>query len=598
MAEKTYIKVILPLRLEWEPCYWSDRPLPPGRRIEVRFAGKIYTGVVSETLDAAPGIDPGRILEVCGYETGLEDILPGEIALWRWISEYYLCTVGEVYKNAYPALKLKGEQVSARAREREENMREKAAALKQRRLEATLEKLAAKQAALGTHRPGTKVALAIEDAVLRLTDQAATLQREIDSAAEETSAEVETPPFTAPVKSKPLLLSGPDRVPAYLTRIREEIANGRTTLMLVPEIERSCRLQDALEDEFGERVLVFHSELAAGKRRAVAAKLRSGGPYVVLGTRSALFLPLTRLGLVIIDEEQDHSYKQTDFAPRYNGRDTAIALASIAGANVLLGSSCPSLETVLNCRSGKYLLSGDAPSAEAPVEIIDTTEERRKRGMSGPLSFRLIREIGLALEKGSVAILAPQWALDEVGAKISELFPSQDGISVANLYTSKWLDTPGTKLVAVLSPDSMLSRQDIRADERALQTLELFRSKTGGGKFIVQTARSQHPVFSFESGRVERLLAERKEFGLPPYTRLVDIEVKDSNEGRKALMEKELAKALVGPWKKMQLPGRLRLILPKDRNLTAAKESIRLAVQTFEKDRKYPGRIHLDVDPA
>jgi len=564
------------------------------------FSGKLYTGVVSEILDS-PAMDPGKIREVSGYETGLADILPEEMALWRWISQYYLCSIGEVYKNAYPAMKLKGEMVTARARERAENLKERELELKRGRLFRVQARLEAKKASLGTHKQGTKIAKALEESIVNLEKECRTLRGSIEEAGVvQASKAEESVPMIPAIRKKPELLCCSDRIPVYIDRIREEMRCGRTTLLLVPEIERSCRIQDILEDEFGKDVLVFHGGLAAGKKREAAARLRlSGKPYVVLGTRSALFLPLTRLGLIIIDEEQDHSYKQADFAPCYNGRDTAVSLAAITGANVLLGSSFPSLETILNSRTGKYTSLQSYSLQESAVEVIDTTLERKKHGMAGPLSFLLIKEMRFTLETGGgIVLLAASWLLDEVSAKIAELFPSPEGITVANIYTSKWLDIPGTRLVVVLSPDSMLSRPDIRADERVLQMLEMFRAKTSGGKFIVQTARSAHPVFSFESGRAERLLSERKDFGLPPYTRLVDISIVDGNENRKALMDRELARCLTGPWKRMQLPDRLRLILPKDRNLTSSKEAIRSMVLAFEKDRKYNGHIHIDVDPS
>ena len=122
MDEERYIRVILPLRLAWEPCYRTSEDVLPGMRVNVTFSGRKYIGVVSAT-GVVPDVDSKRILPVNAVERHMETIGQKEMALWRFMADYYLCTIGEVYILAYPATKTAGEEVRARAEERREAMR-------------------------------------------------------------------------------------------------------------------------------------------------------------------------------------------------------------------------------------------------------------------------------------------------------------------------------------------------------------------------------------------------------------------------------------------------------------------------------------------
>ena len=154
MSQKRYISVILPLKLEWEPCYWvsSEREIPDqignetgteignvpeaevGQRVRVKFAGKEYIGVISE-VDVVPEINLEKVLPVLEVETAMEKVLKEEIALWRRVAEYYMCTVGEVYKAAYPSSKINLEEARAQAREKAVLSREKLVTTIGRRLQ-------------------------------------------------------------------------------------------------------------------------------------------------------------------------------------------------------------------------------------------------------------------------------------------------------------------------------------------------------------------------------------------------------------------------------------------------------------------------------
>ena len=151
MDEDKYIKVILPLKLAWEPCYRISEEVRKGTRVNVTFSGRKYTGVVSET-GVEPDVDRSRILALNAVERHMDPIGEKELELWRFISDYYLCTIGEVYKMAYPASKTAGEEVRARAEERRELMKARTEELYRKRILALEERLAKKEAALaGRH---------------------------------------------------------------------------------------------------------------------------------------------------------------------------------------------------------------------------------------------------------------------------------------------------------------------------------------------------------------------------------------------------------------------------------------------------------------
>ena len=228
-------------------------------------------------------------------------------------------------------------------------------------------------------------------------------------------------------KGKPALLhgvTGSGKTEIYLKLAQETLAMGKNVLYLVPEIALSRQLEDRISETFPE-LLVFHSGETMSRKREVATVLRHAGEpaegkgYVVLGTRSAIFLPHKNLGLVIVDEEHDTSYKQDSPAPRYNGRETAIMMAKIFGANVILGSATPSLESLYNCSVGRYglvtLNKRFYDAADSDIEIIDTIAERRKNGMIGNFSRKLIEHIGKCLgEQRQVLILRERRAYSPI----------------------------------------------------------------------------------------------------------------------------------------------------------------------------------------
>ena len=443
-----------------------------GDRVRVNFAGKEYVGVVSMADAGKQAEEMGivdKVKPILGMAEGLEPVTKEEIELWRQIAEYYLCTVGEVYKAAYPAQKVEKEVVQARQEalkvEREEKNRTKIAdkikrleeraekkaelAAKARKSESRERYLAEKEMLEGeigllvrelTSMVGelcrtTGSVTGYGDSVTYHQDEepiggsiietSEGTEKEIRLSAAQEEAYSKIKEIFA--KGKPALLhgvTGSGKTEIYLKLAQETLAMGKNVLYLVPEIALSRQLEDRISETFPE-LLVFHSGETMSRKREVATVLRHAGEpaegkgYVVLGTRSAIFLPHKNLGLVIVDEEHDTSYKQDSPAPRSNGRETAIMMAKIFGANVILGSATPSLESLYNCSVGRYglvtLNKRFYDAADSDIEIIDTIAERRKNGMIGNFSRKLIEHIGKCLgEQRQVLILRERRAYSPI----------------------------------------------------------------------------------------------------------------------------------------------------------------------------------------
>ena len=588
MGQVRFIEVVLPLRLEWKPVYSVPSEvfdtLHKGSRVRVSFAHREYVGVVSG-LDAVPSVDESRILPVSGIETGLPDISEQELKLWEFISDYYLCSIGEVYKAAYPVQKVRSEEVAVNAAERARRTQEKLLGAARKRVETLRGRLARKEEDLGRRHS--------ERVMARLREEKAGLLAEL-RAAEDAAQRLEgtgVPDLRGPVAKparkagKPLLLTSPDRRSRYMEMCRKALADGCSSLVLVPENDYADIIEKQFRQEFGDSLLVFGSRKTAVQRRRTADLLREAvEPYVVVGTRSALFLPFADLGLVIVDEEQDPLHKQAEPAPHINARDCAAMLASIHGAQFILGSATPSLETLYNCRTGKYSLSGEA-AASAPAEVIDVSDERRKRGMAGPFSYKLKNLIDNT--PGEVVLVRGWENAEELDGWIKDVFADRE-LTVVTPQTARKLPHK-VPLLAVLQADALFPRDDFRADERALQMLRQIGECTG--RLVVQTAKSAHPVFAALASGLDAssLLDERREFNLPPFSRLIDIRLDDDSESRRELMTHRLLKVLKS--------GGLRLTLNRDRQLAERKRALYREILAFEKENRYQDHIKIDVDP-
>ena len=737
-----YLKVILPLKLDWEPCYsvlpGTEGGVPSvGTRVSVRFAGRQYVGVVSES-DVTPDIELTKIQRIIRVEDGISPVTEAEMRLWRFVSDYYLCPVGEVYKAAYPSLKNDGEMIRSRERLRaEERLRRMNAALaaKRERLEAAVERRRAMYEKAVRPETREKYLEALTKAENELNALPLEIAAQDDSRsytrlplpslslAQQTCLEQIRGFFS---KKSPVLLdgvTGSGKTEVYISLAANVLDSGRSVLYMIPEIAVSKQLGNRLKEVFGSQLALFHSGMSASARSLAVEKVRMGN-CIVLGTRSSVFLPFMDLGLVIVDEEHDNSYKQETPAPRYSGRDTAMMLARFHGADLLLGTATPSLESLYNCRTGrlaKVMLReryfGDDRTV---VEIVNTAEERRKRGMKGSFSYKLIDRMKEALKGGGQILLlrsrksyspavqcsrcgkiprcphcdvSLSWHRDEgrlkchycgwnqpfnavcpdcgghlepLGAgtqrvveEVSMLFPDArvariDGdmisgsageeavirdfsqglidILVGTQIVTKGFDFARLSLVAVLQADSLLGFQDFRADEKALQILEQFRGRVGRrgqrGLFLIQTATPEHPVYKYVASEqrsddlAETILAERFAFGYPPFSRIIQITLRDSDEGSATSLAAALARAIrcefgisglvrnqadqvsvLGPYapavdKVSNLYIRLiRVSMMKNQTLMDNKRRLASLVSDFGKENRCSAQLSLDVDP-
>lgn len=381
----------------------------PGTRVRVHFGKREMIGVVRGFRYADRGEVPlerlGKPLEYKEIDGVVE--LPAikreQLEFWQLLADYYLCTVGEVYKAAYPALAVRQESVKSR-----------------KSPELFLERISFSPEGISQHADGHPE------------------QQHADGHPEQHcvgghSAPLGTAPQRLPMLSqrqqgafdeirahfgsgkRPVLLhgaTGSGKTEIYVKLAQEVLAKGKNVLFMVPEIALSKELESRLKGYFGERLLLFHSKVTAAQKHFVhSVVLQAGGnsPVVVLGTRSSLFLPFAQLGLIIVDEEHDPSYKQSDPAPRYNARDAAVLLASIYGAHLIMGSATPSFESLYNVSIKKYarvILPFRYFGAPAPdVEIIDTIKARRVGEMKGSFSQKLINALKENMEQGGQALV-------------------------------------------------------------------------------------------------------------------------------------------------------------------------------------------------
>ena len=196
----------------------------------------------------------------------------------------------------------------------------------------------------------------------------------------------------------------------YIHLIQQALDRGEQVLYLLPEIALTVQITSRLKKVFGNRLGIYHSKYSDAERVEMWNKQLSNAPYeVILGARSAVFLPFQKLGLVIVDEEHETSFKQQDPAPRYHARSAAIVLASMYQAKTLLGTATPSLESYYNAQQGKYglvTLTTRFKGIQLPqIEVVDTKDLQRRKMMTGPFSPRLLEAVRQALHDGRQAIL-------------------------------------------------------------------------------------------------------------------------------------------------------------------------------------------------
>ncbi len=362
MVETTlYAKVILPLRLSMDVSYIVPAHLTNsvlrGSYVRVLFSGRIYTATVLSVSSESPGQNV-----VCKEIEGVEMLPPAsenELELWSWISSYYMCTLGEVFSAALPSPVAKGVKKRVGKGNSEVSKSE------------TPDSLTPEQ---------SEVFRQISD---NLGERIPSLLKGV---------------------------TGSGKTEIYIQLAFETLGRGESVLFMVPEIALSRQLQQRLERFFGNKLVVYHSGQTPAQRRDAYERIKSDSePSITLGLRSSVFLPFHSLGLVIIDEEHDTSYKQSEPSPRYNGRDTALMLARIHKAGVVMGSATPSLESIYNCFTGRYSLvelNNRYYGEENPtVEIVDTIREQKRGRMEGLFSSSVLEAIRGRIAKGEQTLI-------------------------------------------------------------------------------------------------------------------------------------------------------------------------------------------------
>ncbi|MBQ0049938.1 MAG: primosomal protein N' [Bacteroidales bacterium] len=453
----SYADVILPLPLDGTFTYALPeafaQKVKEGCRLTVPFgAKKRYSAIVSRIHDQRPeGYEVKEALEL------LDDapiLLPGQLRLWQWIADYYLSSVGMVYKAALPSgLKEEDEQTSYRPKMNSYVQLTDAYAQQQALMDVFVElKRSPKQAALlmkyievskvvaSINLGNPSLKLEVEKGELLKAADAhssilqALVERGILEIYEKQVLRLEHDEIPTQVLLRPLspaqqqafdailaafqqqnicLLHGvtsSGKTEVYIHLIQQTIERGKQVLYLLPEIVLTTQLVNRLKRVFGGRLGVYHSKYSDAERVEVWQKQLSQEPYdIIVGVRSSVFLPFQRLGLVIVDEEHEQSFKQQDPTPRYHGRNVALVLAQMSGAKTLLGTATPSLETYYNCQVGKYalveLFERYQQVTLPHIEVVNLAEQRRRKLMSGPFSDPLVVAIREALSQGEQVIL-------------------------------------------------------------------------------------------------------------------------------------------------------------------------------------------------
>lgn len=449
-----YVDVILPLPLEGTFTYSVPEPMVAQVRMGVRVLvplgrSKTYTAMAVRLHSEKPEFETRPIIQVIDAEPVL---IEQQLRLWQWISTYYMSPIGDVFKAALPA-GLKAEEnyrpktvrcVTLPANLRSEQSLHMALtilkrALKQHQTFSTYLELSHWSEIDGETPPAHIAEIACDelqntanasDAVLRQLIQRNFLElyhREVGRL--NTSGEYHPEriqPLSPAQKAAEdsiqeqfneknvVLLHGvtsSGKTEIYIHLIKKAIDEGKQVLYLLPEIALTVQMTRRLHNVFGSRLGIYHSKYSDAERVEIWKKQLSSEPYdVILGARSAVFLPFTRLRFVIVDEEHETSFKQQDPAPRYHARSTAIMLARMyEGAKVLLGTATPSMESYHNACTGKYgyvqLTTRYKDVAMPEIRVVDTKDLYHRKMMRGAFSPDLLEAMRTALRNKKQVLL-------------------------------------------------------------------------------------------------------------------------------------------------------------------------------------------------
>lgn len=451
-----YADVILPVPLPGTFTYAVPEGMDVrvGERVLVAFGrSKTYLGIVVRVHQEKPvGYEVKPLLQAVDAAPIVTDV---QLRLWSWISDYYLSPVGEVYKAALPA-GLKAEdgyrpktETYIRLTEQYRNVTALHIALNvlaraRKQLEAFTAYLELSRWDQVTDSSEAVVAVTREE-LMNASGASAETIKQLEKRQMLECYEVEVgrlnhggdyrPDLIKPLseaqgnaynailmqmmKKNVTLLHGvtsSGKTELYIHLIQQALERHQQVLYLLPEIALTVQMMQRLQRIFGSRLGIYHSKYSDAERVEIWQKQLSANPYdVILGARSAVFLPFQRLGLVIVDEEHETSYKQQDPAPRYHARNVAIMLAhlctqhSALNTKVLLGTATPSLESYYNAKTGKYglvTLKERYQGIELPeIQVVDVADLQRRKMMAGPFSPLLLTRVREALERGEQAIL-------------------------------------------------------------------------------------------------------------------------------------------------------------------------------------------------
>lgn len=449
----TYADIILPLPLDSLFTYSVPDSLAgrvgQGIRVLVPFGkSKTYVGLVVRTHNNKPDFNVKDISTVMDDAPVVNAV---QLELWRWMADYYLSSVGDVMNAALPS-GLKSEDGYTAKTETYVSLAPEYHS--ERAIRVALDVLKRATAQLKVFETfltlshwdtisgdtcAEPVAEVSRDELMNETHSTSavfrnlvvrkflnTYEREIGrlNNAGEPHPELIKPLNEAQqtaynnivfsfLKKNVVLLHGvtsSGKTEIYIHLIRQAIERRQQVLYLLPEIALTVQIRQRLQRVFGNRLGIYHSKYSDAERVEIWKKQLSAAPYdVILGARSAVLLPFTNLGLVIIDEEHETSFKQQDPAPRYHARSVAIMLARKFGAKVLLGSATPSLESWNNAHTGKFglvsLMQRYNDIRLPEIEVVDIKDLQRRKMMSGPFSPRLMAAVRKALDNGEQAIL-------------------------------------------------------------------------------------------------------------------------------------------------------------------------------------------------
>ena len=639
-----------------------------GDAVVVQFgSSRYYTGIVWSITAEKPDFPRIKPILKRLYSTPL---LSNEAQrFWEWMAEYYMCSIGEVMRMALPSLaKPSASSLSELDQRTIEPPTETFVALGQEvATEEALANYVERHAKRAPRRTATldKIAALIQERgskdgyiPRRLIDVDTPLLSELrkrnlvvmDSRALERNcsnsdfllpqlSEAQDRALTAikqaHAEDRVALLhgvTGSGKTEIYIHLIAKTLSDGNNVLMLVPEIVVTSQLIERLERIFEGRITSYHSHLTALRRGRTFLRLAtSTGGELIVGVRSAIFLPVKHTKLIIVDEEHDPSYKQSDMQPRYQARDAAMVMARICQAKVVLGSATPSMESYVNAIGGKYAyiaLNERWGDAKLPEIIISDTIRSVKRGeRKTHFNFDLLREMRTSLDNNEQVILfqnrrgyAPYiqcrtcgysprcphcnvtltkhqtgarmechycgytmptpsvcpncevqdmtlmgFGTEKVVEEIARLFPEakvdrldgdtstsesafkrivsnfetgQTDILVGTQIVTKGFDFGGVTTVGILNADNLLSTPDFRASERAFSLMMQVAGRAGRrndrGRVVIQTSQPQHPVIrrlatADYHAMAETELAERKNFGYPPYSHLIRLRLRHTD---------------------------------------------------------------------